>query len=310
MPPRKTIKVSRCTLKMRRITSWLENSFFSATNTLGWVSLLTKCISLIKLAVSFVFFYLKKYKKQKRHGLTDVKNCLFQEHQNDSRWQKVTFAFEIDILVFKLVHLNAFHAFFLQSQYQALKHFLRTTNEAENDAAISMAIETVGQAKEDQLTRMLIDYLMGEEDGIPKVRNLYLEKRNDFAVSSWSRSQFWRNEENCVHEKFGEFPPIENYLCVWFAKCFDDKRLHASSLTTESKHLCSVCCRVESMPSQESVWCDQKKKQKTKQKESALTWNMKSFFRLLHILPNVHPVKVTKPCPLPLRRWKEQEMKI
>ena len=52
---------------------------------------------------------------------------------------------------------------------QALKHFLRTTNEAENDAAITMAIETVGQAKEEQLTRMLIDYLMGEDDGIPKV---------------------------------------------------------------------------------------------------------------------------------------------
>ena len=32
-----------------------------------------------------------------------------------------------------------------------------------------MAIETVGQAKEEQLTRMLIDYLMGEDDGIPKV---------------------------------------------------------------------------------------------------------------------------------------------
>ena len=52
---------------------------------------------------------------------------------------------------------------------QALKHFLRTTNDAENDAAIAMAIETVGQAKDEQLTKMLIDYLMGEEDGIPKV---------------------------------------------------------------------------------------------------------------------------------------------
>ena len=57
---------------------------------------------------------------------------------------------------------------------QALKHFLRTTNDAENDAAITMAIETVGQAKDEQLTRMLIDYLMGEEDGIPKV--LYGER--------------------------------------------------------------------------------------------------------------------------------------
>ncbi len=38
-----------------------------------------------------------------------------------------------------------------------------------------MAIETVGQAKEDQLTHMLIDYLMGEEDGIPKVQRRQLD---------------------------------------------------------------------------------------------------------------------------------------
>ena len=33
-----------------------------------------------------------------------------------------------------------------------------------------MAIETVGQANDDQLTRQLIDFLMGEIDGVPKVK--------------------------------------------------------------------------------------------------------------------------------------------
>ena len=32
-----------------------------------------------------------------------------------------------------------------------------------------MAIETVGQAQDEQLTRLLIDFLMGENDGVPKV---------------------------------------------------------------------------------------------------------------------------------------------
>lgn len=32
-----------------------------------------------------------------------------------------------------------------------------------------MAIEAVGQAQNEQLTYQLIDYLMGETDGMPKV---------------------------------------------------------------------------------------------------------------------------------------------
>ena len=51
---------------------------------------------------------------------------------------------------------------------QALKHFLRCPD-VEDSAALTMAIETVGQANDDQLTRQLIDFLMGEIDGVPKV---------------------------------------------------------------------------------------------------------------------------------------------
>ena len=52
--------------------------------------------------------------------------------------------------------------------FQALKHFLRCPD-VEDSAALTMAIETVGQANDDQLTRQLIDFLMGEIDGVPKV---------------------------------------------------------------------------------------------------------------------------------------------
>ena len=51
---------------------------------------------------------------------------------------------------------------------QALKHFLKCTfNESEQ--AIGLAIETVGRAEDDKLTNTLVEYLMGEQDGQPKV---------------------------------------------------------------------------------------------------------------------------------------------
>lgn len=39
----------------------------------------------------------------------------------------------------------------------------------EDTQSIELAIETVGQANDDQLTHSLIDFLMGETDGMPKV---------------------------------------------------------------------------------------------------------------------------------------------
>jgi len=53
---------------------------------------------------------------------------------------------------------------------QALKHPLRV--QATEDAqSIELAIETVGAANDDQLTHQLLDYLMGEADGVPKASN-------------------------------------------------------------------------------------------------------------------------------------------
>ncbi|XP_070998773.1 WD repeat-containing protein 19-like [Oncorhynchus clarkii lewisi] len=65
-------------------------------------------------------------------------------------------------------HLQAGRFFHKCGQYsKALKHFLKCPNTDDN-LAIEMAIETVGQAKDESLTNQLIDYLMGESDGMPK----------------------------------------------------------------------------------------------------------------------------------------------
>lgn len=50
---------------------------------------------------------------------------------------------------------------------QALKHFVKCSGE--DSQAIELAIETVGRANDESLTRMLIDFLMGETDNVPKV---------------------------------------------------------------------------------------------------------------------------------------------
>ena len=49
-----------------------------------------------------------------------------------------------------------------------MKHFLKCPP-TENEKAIGLAIETVGKAEDDKLTAILVEYLMGEQDGHPKV---------------------------------------------------------------------------------------------------------------------------------------------
>ena len=51
---------------------------------------------------------------------------------------------------------------------KALRHFLRAAASEDNES-INMAIATVGRARDPELTRILIDFLMGEHDGVPKV---------------------------------------------------------------------------------------------------------------------------------------------
>ncbi|KAG8453594.1 hypothetical protein GDO86_000286, partial [Hymenochirus boettgeri] len=65
-------------------------------------------------------------------------------------------------------HFQAGKFFLLCGQYdRALKHFINCPL-TEDNLAIEMAIQTVGQAKDDLLTNQLIDFLMGEKDGMPK----------------------------------------------------------------------------------------------------------------------------------------------
>ncbi|NP_001253801.1 WD repeat-containing protein 19 isoform X1 [Macaca nemestrina] len=65
-------------------------------------------------------------------------------------------------------YLQAGKFFLLCGQYsRALKHFLKCPS-SEDNVAIEMAIETVGQAKDELLTNQLIDHLLGENDGMPK----------------------------------------------------------------------------------------------------------------------------------------------
>ncbi|KAK3101973.1 hypothetical protein FSP39_007745 [Pinctada imbricata] len=57
--------------------------------------------------------------------------------------------------------------FLLSGQYnRAMKHFLKCSGE--DSQAIELAIETVGRANDESLTRQLIDFLMGETDNVPK----------------------------------------------------------------------------------------------------------------------------------------------
>ena len=55
--------------------------------------------------------------------------------------------------------------------FQAMKHFLRC--DGENSQAIELAIETVGRANDDQLTHELVNFLMGDTDGVPKVMSSF-----------------------------------------------------------------------------------------------------------------------------------------
>ncbi len=53
---------------------------------------------------------------------------------------------------------------------KALRHFLKaaSTNESAEAEALALAIEAVGKSGDSHLSRQLIDFLMGETDGVPK----------------------------------------------------------------------------------------------------------------------------------------------
>ena len=59
-------------------------------------------------------------------------------------------------------------SFFLTEHYsKAMSHFVKCKVNEEGES-IDYAIETIGKAQDEKLTHQLINYLMGEIDGIPK----------------------------------------------------------------------------------------------------------------------------------------------
>ncbi|KAJ8281320.1 hypothetical protein GJAV_G00066160 [Gymnothorax javanicus] len=98
-----------------------------------------------------------------QHGQMEVYADIIGSDATMEDYQSIALYFEGE-----KKHLQAGKFFQKCGQYsRALKHFLKCPNSDDN-LAIEMAIETVGQAKEEALTNQLIDYLMGESDGMPK----------------------------------------------------------------------------------------------------------------------------------------------
>ncbi|XP_035492016.2 WD repeat-containing protein 19 isoform X2 [Scophthalmus maximus] len=98
-----------------------------------------------------------------QHGQMEVYADIIGSEATQEDYQSIALYFEGE-----KKNLQAGKFFQKCGQYsRALKHFLKCPNKDDN-LAVEMAIETVGQAKDSSLTNQLIDYLMGESDGIPK----------------------------------------------------------------------------------------------------------------------------------------------
>ncbi|XP_033828361.1 WD repeat-containing protein 19 [Periophthalmus magnuspinnatus] len=98
-----------------------------------------------------------------QHGQMEVYAEIIGSEATQEDYQSIALYFEGE-----KKHLLAGKFFQKCGQYsRALKHFLKCPN-TEDNLAVEMAIETVGQAKDASLTTQLIDYLMGESDGVPR----------------------------------------------------------------------------------------------------------------------------------------------
>ncbi|XP_019956067.1 WD repeat-containing protein 19 isoform X1 [Paralichthys olivaceus] len=98
-----------------------------------------------------------------QHGKMEVYADIIGSEATQEDYQSIALYFEAE-----KKHLQAGKFFQKCGQYsRALRHFLKCSNTDDN-LAVEMAIETVGQAKDNSLTNQLIDYLMGESDGMPK----------------------------------------------------------------------------------------------------------------------------------------------
>ncbi|XP_071315895.1 WD repeat-containing protein 19-like isoform X2 [Trachinotus anak] len=98
-----------------------------------------------------------------QHGQMEVYADFIGSEGTQEDYQSIALYFEGE-----KKHLLAGRFFQKCGQYsRALKHFLNCPH-TDDDLAVDMAIETVGQAKDSYLTSQLTDYLLGESDGVPK----------------------------------------------------------------------------------------------------------------------------------------------
>ncbi|XP_069781014.1 WD repeat-containing protein 19 isoform X4 [Narcine bancroftii] len=103
------------------------------------------------------------FRLAQQHNQMEVYADIIGSGANNEDYQSIALYFEGE-----KKHFLAGRFFILCGQYtRALKHFLKCPV-CEDGQAIEMAIEAVGQAKDEALTNQLIDYLMGEGDGMPK----------------------------------------------------------------------------------------------------------------------------------------------
>ncbi|OXB83779.1 UNVERIFIED_CONTAM: hypothetical protein H355_002991, partial [Colinus virginianus] len=100
---------------------------------------------------------------QQHNKMEIYADIISSESTSNEDYQSVALYFEGE-----KKHFQAGKFFLLCGQYgRALKHFLKSSS-TEDNLSIEMAIETVGQAKDEALKNELIDYLTGENDGMPK----------------------------------------------------------------------------------------------------------------------------------------------
>uniref|UniRef100_A0A8C5X1D6 WD repeat-containing protein 19 n=1 Tax=Malurus cyaneus samueli TaxID=2593467 RepID=A0A8C5X1D6_9PASS len=97
-----------------------------------------------------------------QHNKMEIYADIISDTANED-YQSIALYFEAE-----KKHFQAGKFFLLCGQYgRALKHFMKSPS-TEDNLAMEMAIETVGRAKDEALTNQLIDYLMGEGDGMPQ----------------------------------------------------------------------------------------------------------------------------------------------
>ncbi|NXC85212.1 WDR19 protein, partial [Cercotrichas coryphoeus] len=100
---------------------------------------------------------------QQHNKMEIYADIISSESTTNEDYQSIALYFEAE-----KKHFQAGKFFLLCGQYgRALRHFLQSPS-TEDNLAMEMAIETVGRAKDQVLTNQLIDYLMGEGDGMPQ----------------------------------------------------------------------------------------------------------------------------------------------